>query len=121
MNLIEQGRQINEKMPDHVIDLTLDAFKECNESIEGSNILILGISYKPNVKDIQLTPAKHVIKKLKSLGANVYIYDPYFISNRIFDINTENNLNDIITKVNASIILTGHNEFQKIDTSFFKK
>jgi len=121
LNLIEQGRQINEKMPDHVIDLALGAFKECNESIEGSNILILGISYKPNVKDIQLTPAKHIIKKLKSLGANVYIYDPYFISNKIFDINTENNLNDIITKVNASIILTGHDEFQKIDTSFFKK
>ena len=28
LNLIEQGREINEKMPDHVIELTLDAFKE---------------------------------------------------------------------------------------------
>ena len=31
LNLIEQGRQINEKMPEHVIQLTLDAFKEAND------------------------------------------------------------------------------------------
>jgi len=121
LNLIEQGRKINEKMPEHVIELTSDAFKEANESIQGSDILILGISYKPDVKDIQLTPAKHVIEKLQSLGAKIHIYDPYFSGNEIFGIKVQDNLDEIIERVNASIIITAHKEFQKIDLSFFKK
>ena len=57
ISLFPPTRKINEKMPDHVVKLTSDAFKECNKSLENSSILILGVSYKPNVKDIQLTPA----------------------------------------------------------------
>ena len=121
LNLIEQGRKINEKMPEHVIQLTLDAFKEANELIQGSDILILGVSYKPDVKDIQLTPAKHVIEKLQSLGAKIHIYDPYFTGNEIFGIKVQENLDQIIEKVNASIIITAHKEFQKIELTFFKK
>ena len=121
LNLIEQGRQINEKMPEHVIELTLDAFKEANTSIKDSDILILGISYKPDVKDIQLTPAEPVIEKLQSLGAKIHIYDPYFSGNEIFGIKVQENLDKIIEKVNASIIITAHKEFQKIELAFFKK
>ena len=121
LNIIESGRQINERMPEHVIELTLDAFKECNKTIQNSDILILGISYKPDVKDIQLTPAKHIIEKLQKLGTNVHIYDPYFSSGQVFDINVEENLDDIISKVDASIIVTGHKEFKKIEPSFFNQ
>ena len=121
LNLIEQGRQINEKMPDHVIDLTLDAYKEANESIQNSDILILGISYKPDVKDIQLTPAEHIIKKLQSLGTKIHVYDPYFTGNEIFGIKVEQDLENIIQKVNASIIITAHKQFKEIELSFFKK
>ena len=120
LNLIEQGREINEKMPDHVIDLTLDAYKEANESIQNSDILILGISYKPDVKDIQLTPAEHIIKKLQSLGAKIHVYDPYFTGNEIFGVKAENDLVNIIEKVNASIIITAHKEFKEIELSLFK-
>ena len=121
LNLIEQGRQINEKMPDHVVQLTIDAFKEAKKSIQNSDILILGISYKPDVKDIQLTPAEHVIGKLQSLGAKIHVYDPYFSGHEIFGIKVEENLDNIIEKVNASIIITAHKEFKEIELSFFKK
>ena len=107
-------------MPEHVIELTLDAFKENKKSIEGSEILILGISYKPNVKDLQLSPAENIIKKLQELGANVHIYDPYFASMKAYDINVEEKLDDILPRVNASIIITAHDEFKKIETSIFK-
>ncbi len=121
LNLIEEGRRINEKMPEHVIELTKDAFYEAKLSIENSTILILGISYKPNVKDIQLTPAENIIKKLQSLGTKVHIYDPYFSDNDVFGIKVEKNLDNIIQKINASIIITGHNEFKNIDLQTFQK
>ena len=121
LNIIESGRKINEKMPEHVIQLTSNAFQESQKSIESSDILILGISYKPNVKDIQLTPAKEIIKKLQNLGAQVHIYDPYFKSTNIFDIMTENSIEDIIHNVDATIIVTAHDEFKTIDISSFLK
>ena len=121
LSMIEYSRQINEKMPEHVIKLTLDAFKECKKPIQNNDILILGVSYKPDVKDIQLTPAKHIIKKLQDLGANIHIYDPYFSSSQVFGINVEENLDAVISKVDASIIITAHKEFQNISLPIFNK
>jgi nucleotide sugar dehydrogenase len=121
LSIIESGRKINEKMPDHVIELTSDAFKECKKSIENSDILILGVSYKPNVKDIQLSPAEHVIKKLQNLGVNIHIYDPYFPSSNVFGITSESNIEDIISKVDAAIIVTGHDEFKELQVGMFTK
>jgi len=121
LSIIESGRKINEKMPEHVIKLTLDAFQECNQTIKAATILILGISYKPNVKDIQLTPAEIIIKKLQELGVNVRIYDPYFKNVDIFGIKSEENLDDVFTNVDAAIIVTGHDEFRKIELSKFNQ
>ena len=119
LSIIESGRKINEKMPEHVIQLTSDAFKESQKLFENSKILILGVSYKPNVKDIQLTPAEEIIKKLQNLGSKILIYDPHFLSREVFGIITEKNIEDIISDVDAIIIVTAHDEFKKIPISLF--
>ena len=121
LSIIESGRKINEKMPDHVIDLISDAFRESNIRLDGSDILIFGVSYKPNVKDIQLTPAEHIIEKLKNLGANVHIYDPYFTSTKIFGIDTLTTIPDenILKTMNAAVIVTGHDSFKSFKISNF--
>ena len=121
LSIIESGRKINEKMPEHVINLTLDAFNECKINIENSSILILGVSYKPNVKDIQLTPAEEIIKKLQDLGAKIQIFDPYFKSQNVFGITVLDNIEDIISKVDGSIIITAHDEFKKLEIDIFSK
>ena len=121
LSIIESGRKINEKMPEHVINLILDAFDECKINIENSDILILGISYKPDVKDIQLTPAQKIIERLQEKGVVVHIYDPYFISSEIFGIHTESNIDDIIQNVDACVLVTGHDEFHKLPISIFNK
>ena len=121
LSMIESSRKINEKMPDHVVKLTSDAFKESNKPLQNSDILILGVSYKPNVKDIQLSPAEKIIKKLQKLGANVHVYDPYFSSENIFGIKVEDNLDSILPKMDAVIIVTSHDDFKKIKISSFAK
>jgi len=121
LSIIEQGRKINEKMPEYVVNLTLDGFKISKKSIKDSSILILGISYKPDVKDIQLSPAEIIINKLKTFGAKIKIYDPYFKGSQVFGINVEQNIDDILSKVDAAIIVTAHKEFQEIDPKIFSK
>ena len=121
LSIIKQSREINEKMPEHVINLTLDGFKKCKKSIKDSTVLILGISYKPDVKDIQLSPAKIIINKLMALGARIKIYDPYYKDSQMFGINVEQNIEDVLSKVDASIIITAHKEFQEINPKIFTK
>ena len=121
LSIIERSREINEKMPDHVINLTLDGFKKCKKSIKDSSVLILGISYKPDVKDVQLSPAEIIINKLKALGARIKIYDPYYKGSQVFGISVEQNIEDVLSKVDASIIITAHKEFQEINLKIFTK
>ena len=121
LKLIQYARKINEKMPEYVIQLTSDAFKESNKSIQNSDILILGVSYKSNVKDIQLSPAEQIIRKFQNLGVNIHIYDPYFFSTEVFGIKVEENLDNILSKMDAVVVVTDHNEFKKIEISSFNK
>ena len=121
LSIIESGRMINESMPDHVVKLTCDAFDECKKTIGESKILIMGISYKPNVKDVQLSPAKEIIKKFQNLGSQVHIYDPFFYSTEIFGLKVENNLENILHEMDAVVIVTGHDEFKQIDVDSFLK
>ena len=121
LNIIESGRKINESMPDHVIELLFDAFRECKKPLENSNILILGVSYKPNVKDIQLSPAEDIINKLKKLNTKIHIYDPFFSSMEVFDFKVEENLERLLPKMDGVVIVTGHDDFKKIPLSSFTK
>jgi nucleotide sugar dehydrogenase len=118
LKIVESGRKINESMPQHVIDLTIDALKEKHLNLHESTILLLGISYKPNVKDIQLSPAHDIVEKLKNLNVKIKIFDPYYKSEKIYDILCENNYEDILSSVDAIILVTAHNEFKKLDINF---
>jgi nucleotide sugar dehydrogenase len=120
LNLVNTGRKINEKMPNHVINLLKDAFDELDDSISKKNILVLGISYKPDVKDIQITPAEKVIEHLKELKSNVLIYDPFFKSTNIFGIETESNLVEALSKADALVLITAHKEFHNLEPIFLK-
>lgn len=118
LKLVRTGREINESMPDHVIELLDNGLKSVNKRIENCKILILGISYKPDVKDLQLSPAEQIVKKLKSMNALIKIYDPYFKSTKIYDVETESDLYNAIENVDGIIVVTAHNEFKEIDPSF---
>lgn len=118
LKIVQAGRQINEGMPSHVIDLLSDALKDTNKTIKNSTILLLGVSYKADVKDIQLSPAEQLVKKLKELGANVRIYDPYFKSTKIYETDTENDLATSILGIDGVIIVTPHKEFLDLEPTF---
>lgn len=118
LSIVKAGRTINESMPDHVVGMLDDGFLEAKKNMKDSEILILGVSYKPDVKDIQLTPAESIAKKLQINGARVKIYDPYFKSSEIFGIKTENNLVDALTNTDAVVIVTAHKEFHDLEPTF---
>ena len=119
LRIIRAAREINESMPYHVVELLADALKEVGKSIKGSTVAILGVSYKPDVRDIQLAPAEAIIRRLTQLQSIIKIYDPYYNSTDVFSHKTENTLIDAITNADAAIIVTAHNEFRSIEPTLF--
>jgi len=119
LKMVKASREINESMPFYVLKLLKNAFTEIDKKIETSKILILGISYKPNVKDIQLSPAKIIISELKKLGTDIRIFDPFYKSTTVYGIKTANELEEVISDVDAAIIVTAHEEFKNIKPEYF--
>jgi nucleotide sugar dehydrogenase len=111
LKIVQDARKINEFMPQHVIDLLADAFSETNNSLENSTIAILGISYKPNVHDVQIAPSETIIKLLKEKNVNLKIFDPYFHSETVFGYKIENSISDAVSDSDAVLLITGHDEF----------
>jgi nucleotide sugar dehydrogenase len=118
--LVEYGREINEAMPFHTIELLEDALNEINKNLEESTILVLGVSYKPDVKDIQLSPVEKIVNILKDKGVNILIYDPYFRNSEVFGIKTLDDFVQYLETCDGLIIATAHKDFYDIQPKFLK-
>lgn len=115
LRLIEVAREINEHMPRHTVELVIDALNQTGKSVKNTTIGILGVSYKPNVADIQLSPAKEIIEILENLGANIKIYDPFYKSQKVFSYIINENISNTMENCDAVILVTAHTEFTNMD------
>lgn len=74
---IELAGEINADMPKHVAVKTLEALNDHKKTMNGSNILLIGLSYKKNIDDIRESPSFKIWNFLEEKGAKVSYYDPY--------------------------------------------
>jgi UDP-N-acetyl-D-glucosamine dehydrogenase len=73
---IELAGEVNSEMPEYVCRRVTDALNERERSVKGSNILLLGVSYKRDVDDVRESPALDILRILESRGAHVSYNDP---------------------------------------------
>jgi len=69
--------QINRAMPEHVVTLTGEALNDRGRAVRGAGILVLGVTYKPDVNDVRESPALEIIEMLSRKGARVSYADPF--------------------------------------------
>lgn len=74
---IELAGEVNTAMPMHVINRTAEALNSHRKAMNGSRVLLLGLSYKANVDDDRESPTYVLMDLLKKRGAEVAYYDPY--------------------------------------------
>jgi UDP-N-acetyl-D-glucosamine dehydrogenase len=74
---IELAGHVNGAMPHYVVDKVVDALNSRSKSVRGSQILVLGISYKRDIDDMRESPALDVMAVLHQKGARVSYHDPY--------------------------------------------
>jgi UDP-N-acetyl-D-glucosamine dehydrogenase len=74
---IELAGEVNTSMPQHVVDRTVRALNRQGKSVKGSQVLVLGLSYKADIDDDRESPSFEIIELLRAEGAAVAYCDPY--------------------------------------------
>jgi len=74
---IELAGEINTRMPEYVVERVAAALNEVGKPLKGSRILILGLSYKPNISDDRESPSYRLMDLLDERGAEVAYHDPH--------------------------------------------
>lgn len=74
---IQLATDINLDMPHFVLGKITDALNDVGKTLEGAQVLILGISYKANIGDMRESPALDLLQLLQEKGANITYHDPY--------------------------------------------
>ncbi len=110
---IELADEINSFMPHYVVDKITNILNEKKKPLKGSNILIIGITYKKDINDVRESPALEIIDSLIKKDAHVHCYDP-LVSGFELDsskkITTVKLTKDVISSSDLVVIITDHTD-----------
>jgi UDP-N-acetyl-D-mannosaminuronic acid dehydrogenase len=116
--LMELSREINDTMPIYTAELALSGLMKHGKESEGSEILVLGLTYRAGVDELRATPAMGVIERLASAGANVTAVDPVTETHEPFE-NAGAAIKDLDAaceqQYDAVVLVTAQHEFEAID------
>jgi len=115
--IIELAGEINDYMPEYVIERLMDILNEKKKCLNGSKILMLGVSYKNDIDDLRESPALKVLELLEKKGVEIKIHDPYVkeFSHKGIEYNTVALTKELLQESDAVLITTGH---KKVDYNF---
>jgi UDP-N-acetyl-D-glucosamine dehydrogenase len=115
---IELAGEINTNMPYHVLSSIGGALNGHKKSLNGSQILILGVAYKRDIDDLRESPALTIIELLQKEGANVSYHDPFFPfvgKGRKYDLQMKRAELSEISKYDCVVIVTDHSDYDYRD------
>ena len=115
-DLILASRQINNGMSKYIADQTIKEMIKAGKVIKGSNVLMLGVTFKEDCPDMRNTKAVDIIEELKGFGINVDVYDPWVDSNeekKWYKHGIISNPLDDNKKYDAIVVAVAHKQFKK--------
>jgi UDP-N-acetyl-D-galactosamine dehydrogenase len=111
--VILAGRSINDGMPKYVAEMAVKGLNKVGKTIKGSNVLIMGLTYKEDVADIRESPVENMVHELKEYDVNVYGYDP-LLSDAVIKHFGARPLPKLDKKMDAVIISVAHRQFKEM-------
>tara|TARA_B100001059_G_scaffold14195_1_gene11438 strand:+ start:392 stop:1675 length:1284 start_codon:yes stop_codon:yes gene_type:complete len=120
--IILAGRRLNDGMGDYVASQIVKCMIQKNINVNGSKVLVLGITFKENCPDVRNTKAVDLVIALNDYGTNITIHDPWADEDEVMH---EYGLESLKTipngKFDAIILTVSHNKFKKLDLLSLKK
>jgi len=110
---IQLASEINTSMPAYWVTRAAEMLNEVERSIKGSRVLVLGVTYKPNVDDIRESPALDIIRLLEARGALVSFHDPYIFTLQSEGLNTPyvELTTKILVEADCVLVATNHSNY----------
>jgi UDP-N-acetyl-D-mannosaminuronate dehydrogenase len=111
-----ESRRINDEMPRHALRLATDGLRVSGRSVKRSRFTVLGITYRPNVKETRFAPSIELVNLIKKRGGRICIYDPMFTPEELkrMGYHAEPTLAGALEKADCAIITVAHEEFKSI-------
>lgn len=121
--VILAGRRINDYMGKYIAEQTIKELIKSGITIKDSRVLIMGFTFKENVKDIRNTRVIDIYNELREYGVNIYIYDPVADPDEVFK---EYGIRTIkepesFSPFNSIIFAVKHDAFKKISIENLKR
>lgn len=120
--IILAGRRLNDSMGEYVASQVVKLMIKKGVIVNGSDVLMLGITFKENCPDVRNTKIVDVIKALKEYGINVTIFDPWASPEEVmheYGLTTVKEMPQ--QKFDAIVLGVAHKEFTEMDFSVVKK
>lgn len=113
---IELAGEVNQGMPQYVVNKVAEGLNEHGKPIQGSKILVLGIAYKKNVDDMRESPSVEIMELLRDKGAQVAYSDPHVPSfpkmrEHHFDLTSVGITAESLAQYDAVVLATDHEKF----------
>ena len=107
---IDLASEIDANMPRYVVGKIQDALNRYKKAINGSKVLLIGVTYKPNISDLRESPAIDITHLLIEKGAEVSYYDPFVpeIDQDGLLMQSEKELQAAVEKADCVAIITNH-------------
>ena len=116
--IILAGRRLNDNMGIYVANQVIKLMIKKGHKIEGSNVLVLGITFKENCPDIRNSRVIDVIEELQEFGCNIDVYDPWADKIEVKHEYSLDLVEDIDTsKYDGIVLAVAHDEFKTLDLS----
>lgn len=111
--LIELAGEINNGMPEFVVNKAMYSLNGEGQALRGSKIAVLGVAYKKDIDDVRESPALPIIEMLIKEGANLTVCDPHVKSFKVAGqrLETASLTKDVLDQADLVLITTDHSEF----------
>ena len=112
---VELAQEINAGMPAYVVRRIQDLLNEQALPLRNSHVLLMGVTYKADIKDVRESPAVDVAQALLDLGARVSFIDPFVNSWAVDGSEIEKvvDLNDGLREAQVAVLLQAHSAFDR--------
>ncbi len=117
LRFVELAEEVSERMPAYVARRVQDSLNRISRPLNGSSVVLAGVSYKANVSDQRETPAKPLVAHLRAMGAEVSYVDSHidcFVVGGI-EVPRVPSVDEAVRRADIVVVLQAHDEFLEAD------
>lgn len=109
---VELANDVNEHMPNYVVERATNLLNDHKKAVNGARVLIIGLSYKKNTGDVREAPALRLVPLLIERGAEVTAADPHVADHRWpAEVNRVVLSSETLAAADIAILVTDHDAF----------